>query len=245
VSALPSVTGLTFVGSVLHITLDAPVPAGQPLWLRQRSSRRVWPLPATGSPATGSPATVVVDVASALDGEPLGTGPWDPLIGPGEAPDEDAGRGAVALPARDVAPAVLMRHGELVVGYANKAGRLSLDVGGTLRSVLGSGRPGLPDVEVDGVPYDGGLRLRVGLPRVSVIGPAQVEGFIWLSKALRFPARLTTDANKAEVQADGVVLPPGDYRIGGQLGDRGGWSRLHLLVGNEGDVQLTTDQVSG
>ena len=180
----------------------------------------------------------MLDAGAVLDGGPLARGVWD-ITTSDATSDGGSADGGEPLPAPEVEPAILVRDGLVLIAYCNNAGHLSVDVGGSIRSIAGSSLVEVADVDLTGRPYDEGMSMRLRMPRLTGHGAARVPSQLWLSKQMSFPGELVSDeSGKVWFEASRLWVPPGRFRIGGRFGDRGGWTRLDLEVGRRGDHQV-------
>ena len=211
---------------LLDIT-DAAAEAAGELKVRHRSSQVEWYIPGASSARLeeqhGGPAVVVectasIDPSTAALGAPLESGVWDVVfwmraLGYGGSPRVRSG------PIR-AAPALV--DGVVVIAYRTKDAQLALDVGGTLRTVVGSAHPEAADADIRSGPD--GTRLTLALPRVHVRGAASLAGSLSLQStipdsAVELPARLLASESGAQIESYLAVVP-GRYALRATFGGR-------------------------
>ncbi|NHC15165.1 glycosyltransferase family 2 protein [Motilibacter deserti] len=225
VRRLPAELAAYAPDGLLDVTSAVEAAAAE-LKLRHRDSRVEWYVPGTSSArleqvdgrlALVAECTSEVDPAVAALGAPLEPGVWDVVFWM-QALGYDLRPRLAAAPAR---PAPALVDGEQLVAYRTKDGRLALDVGATVRTLVGSARPTPDDATVRPGP-DGSL-LRLALPRVHVRGQASVPGGLALEAAIlegsvELPARLVADAGDARVEAYVTALA-GRYGLRATFGE--------------------------
>ena len=123
--------------------------------------------------------------------------------------------GAAPVPA---APALV--DGVPVIAYRTNDERLAIDVGGTVRTIVGSARPKASDADVHSGPH--GTLLRLTLPRVQVRGAASLAGTLSLEDAIlegavELPARLLASESGARMESYLAALP-GRYALRATFG---------------------------
>ncbi|CAM3634857.1 glycosyltransferase family 2 protein [Isoptericola cucumis] len=206
---------------LLDVTDDLAA-ATTTLAVRSRDDAVTWEVPTEQRvEVTGEDGELVVrlrgkariDPATAALGRPLAAGVWD-LSARAELFGVLNHR-----PLRTAAPPrVALVDGESRVAYKNDSKGLTIDLGQTKRTVLGSAkvRPSAATTEHRRFGADG---YRLPLPSVSVHGRTRIEGGVVLQPVDPQPATLVADGDGARIEGD-LDAPPGEYRIIGNFGGR-------------------------
>ncbi|HVU93068.1 MAG TPA: glycosyltransferase family A protein, partial [Jatrophihabitans sp.] len=228
---LPEPVAAALPPEALDVTADL-ARARVALSVKGRSSRSTWPIESDGTVDVTPDGRVVATVTGRFDA--LGFGPahdltdgvWD-FAARLEVLGYVVHRGLRG--GRDVAA---LLSGRPVAGYVNRDGLFSLDVGGTVRSVVTAAGLRPEDVAVTSDGRSAGrtsLTARAALPTVHNAGQTDLAGQALLGPDHRAPARLAGGPGGASLTFT-ARLPDGRYPLRVRLNGRTAEAGVQLVV---------------
>ncbi|RBY80131.1 hypothetical protein DQ239_03325 [Blastococcus sp. TF02-09] len=127
--------------------------------------------------------------------------------------------------------AVALTRGRSAIAYKNRDGVLSLDVANAVRTVCGSAKPRVDDVDVRAAERHGVVRLELSavLRDVHNDGGGRLTGEVVLGSGHRLPAEIVAEEGRTVLRSSGSV-PPGEYRLKTRFNGRTGETGLTLAV---------------
>ncbi|MFC7878047.1 glycosyltransferase [Isoptericola sp. NPDC057391] len=226
---LPGHLAAAIPPELLDVT-DELTAASSTLVIRSRDDAVAWAVPTDaevdvididGRVAVRVQATAQVDARTAALGHPLEGRVWD-------FRSRSWLFGVVShQPLRtETSARVALVDGEPRVAYKNDSGALTLDLGQTKRTVLGSAKV-VPTRATTEHRRRGADSYRLPLRGVAVVGSTRIEGGISLQPVERQDATIVGDGNEARIEGT-IDAAPGEYRVVGNFGGRD--VTLHTIV---------------
>lgn len=201
VRALPDIVDRALPASVKNVSEDLKSATPQVV-IRDRTDNVDWFIPSRGSvtvsstgdaKAVGFEFTADLDPQTAAFGRPLGSAVWDVF-----ARFPEMGYTAThRLQVETVEFGAALHHGRQAVAYRTKPGYLALDLGSTVRTVVGTAQPTESDIS------HGHDNTEILLRRVHVAGDTSLDGHIETPSG-QIPARLENRGSTAKLIVQGA-----------------------------------------